>query len=186
MIPPEFEHDQFDISGHMGFLEKCATRGGILIEIGVGHGNGSTRAFTRGQSTVDPESGVFHIGVDIDPTRPECGGPDEMIYGPSEDPSTVDTVRAYMGEEKARIIFIDTDHTFEQLSQELRVWARFADSGTLWIFHDTWMNGERNRMTDAIEEWVEAHPEWEFIDYSREWNGLGLMRWRGGTKWADL
>jgi len=194
MIPPEFEHDQFDISGHMGFLEKCASRAGTILEIGVGHGNGSTRAFARGLKRSEPIDGIkFHLGVDCDKDRPQCGGPDVMVYGRSESLETLSRVediwdKAAGGKINAfaDIIFIDTDHTFVQLSREIKVWTWFADPGTLWIFHDTWMNGERNRMTDAILEWVEANPEWEFIDYSREWNGLGLMRWRGGTKWADL
>lgn len=40
--------DQPEMVYHMPYLEDMASRCSVIIEIGCGHGNGSTRAFKRG------------------------------------------------------------------------------------------------------------------------------------------
>jgi len=177
-----YEHDQDDIWPHMPFLEECASKAGIIIEIGVGHGNGSTRAFARGLERSTAEF-KLHVGVDIDPERPQLKPRYPYwreIHGPSEDKTTVAQVAGILWQasrlsDDADIIFIDTAHTYEQMKKELPLWEPFTGPITLWIFHDTWMNGEYNHMTDAIKEFAAAHG-WEYEDYSKESHGLGLMR----------
>ncbi len=92
-----YEHDQDDMVVLMPFLEECASKVGIIVEIGVGHGNGSTRAFSRGLAR-SPERVKFHIGVDTDPERPQVR-PESyfvMVTGASEDIRTVGMVAAIL------------------------------------------------------------------------------------------
>lgn len=175
--------DQCDIAYHMPFLEECASRASVIVEIGVGHGNGSTRAFARGLAR-STHFGKLHIGVDIDPERPQekPGYPYwHEVHGPSEQiliAFMVGNLIVDGGRQPDRrpdIIFIDTDHNYEQMQKELEAWSPLAGPNTLWIFHDTWMSGEYNHMTDAIKEFAQANC-WTFIDHSREAHGLGLMR----------
>lgn len=172
-----YEHDQDDIAVHMPFLEECAANATIILEIGVGHGNGSTRAFARGLER-STHFGKYHIGVDCDEARPQIKPSYAYwheVHGPSEAPTTRYKVQDILGERYADIIFIDTDHTYEQMQKELPIWSKVAGTKTLWIFHDTWMNNTYNTMTDAIKEFAQANG-WTFIDHSREAHGLGLMR----------
>lgn len=171
--------DQSDIAYHMPFMEDAASRAGIIIEIGVGTGAGSTRAFARGLKRSAAEV-KMHIGVDIRPEGVE-EAPDSYWYfvcGPSEAPSTAIKVAELIPDHAADIIFIDTIHIYEHMELELPIWERFAGYRTLWIFHDTWMFGIYNHMTEAIKDFCNLHPEWEFVDHSREAHGLGLMRWK--------
>lgn len=177
--------DASDIAYHMPFLEECASRAGIIVEIGVGHGNGSTRAFARGlaRSTKEPK---MHIGVDPDPDRPQ-ERPElfHQVVGKAEDPDTAKRVNRVMLADDADIIFIDTIHTHEQMSMELPIWSQLASEKTLWLFHDTNMFQIFNHMTVAIIDWAAANPGWEFFEESTLAHGLGLMRWKGGV-WSDI
>ncbi len=170
-----YEHDQDDMVVHMPFLEDCASKVGIIVEIGVGHGNGSTRAFARGLAR-SPARVKFHIGVDTDPERPQVK-PDlywHEVCGASEHIRTVQQVAEVLEGRKADIIFIDTVHTYEQMEMELPLWNALTKAETLWIFHDTHMFGIYNHMTEAIKEFARAN-DWFFVDHSQESHGLGLM-----------
>lgn len=173
--------DASDIAYHMPFLEECASRAGIIIEIGVGHGNGSTRAFARGlaRSTKEPK---MHIGVDPDPERPQ-DRPElfHQVVGKAEDLDTAKRVNRVMLADDADIIFIDTIHTHEQMSMELPIWDQFANESTLWLFHDCWMFGVYNHMTEAIKEFATTREAgWEYLDQSKLAHGMGVLRHKDG------
>jgi len=179
----EMKEDQVDIAYHMPFLEAVASQASFILEIGVGWGNGSTRAFARGLKR-SPAANKLHIGVDWNPVLEDPASdferPDsdywQLVLGKSERAWTAQKVDLVTHGRVPDVIFIDTDHNYDQMSQELRVWSRLAGPSTLWIFHDTWQEGSYNRMTDAIKEYCVEHPEWEFVDYSQDSHGLGLMR----------
>lgn len=169
--------DQFDIAYHMPFLEEQASNAAVIVEIGVGLGNGSTRAFGRGLSRSEKLKRM-HIGVDNDADRPyekPSHGVWFEVHGDSRDLATRYRVQELLMGRPVDILFIDTDHTYDQMQKELEVWSPIAGPSTLWIFHDTHMMGEYNHMTDAIKEFTQANG-WTFIDHSREAHGLGLMR----------
>jgi cephalosporin hydroxylase len=180
--------DETNMMFHMPFLAECASKAAFVLEIGVGWGNGSTRAFANGlKRSLLTEK--LHIGVDLEPglPNPELGfeAPEsdywQLVLGASENPETAKRILGMYPGRAADIIFIDTDHRKEQLASELRIWDIFATSKTLWIFHDIYMMGTYNRMTEAILEYCVEHPQWEYIEHSRESHGLGLMKWREPT-----
>ncbi len=179
----EPEPDQLDMAYHMPLLEELASKASVVIEIGVGKGNGSTRAFAHGLAK---SITVFkaHLSVDQELLNPrERPGQSywRIVYGRSQDPMTVRVANAVLEDVigltiPADIIFIDTDHTYEQMEQELKLWSVFAGPQTTWLFHDVNMGGGFNIMTNAITDYCAAHPEWEYTCVTLECHGLGMMK----------
>jgi predicted SAM-dependent methyltransferase len=170
--------DQIEMIPHMPVIEEYASHAAVVIELGVGDGNGSTRAIARGLDN-SPYLDKLHISVDIEVAKPKerpTAPYWHMVHGDSRLMGTVDRAKLILGERKADLIYIDTDHTYEQMQCELEVWSTLARPDTIWLFHDTWMFGPYNHMTDAIKEFAAAHPPLTFIDLTHESHGLGLMR----------
>jgi hypothetical protein len=76
---------------------------------------------------------------------------------------------------KADLIMIDTIHEYDFLKQELEMWKQLAHDKTIWLFHDTWMFGQYNHMTDAIKEFAQKDGRWEYVDITKEAHGLGAL-----------
>ena len=179
--------DQPDIAAHMPVLEELASRSAVVLELGTGFGNGSTRAIARGLARSTRPDKLW-VSVDSDLARPEEPPQDvpywELIHGRTEDPATVAKVLRHTGYLMADLIFIDTDHTPEQMMQELALWQALADHRTIWVFHDTHMFGVYNEMTNVIKEFARVRG-WEYFDYSLDSHGLGMMRHRDGP-WGHV
>lgn len=154
---------------------------GFVLEIGVATGTGSTIAIQRGLGWHrDP----LHVSVDQNEDQVKhmryvpVVGWWSYVCGDSRSLETLEKVKSVAGGRKAGLIFIDTDHVYEQMAAELPVWAEMADEDTVWLFHDTWMFGCWNEgMCKAIVEFAQANG-WEFEDYRKETHGLGRMRKR--------
>jgi outer membrane receptor for ferrienterochelin and colicin len=70
----------------------------------------------------------------------------------------------------ADLIFIDTDHTYEQLSKELKKFGNNAKK--FLIFHDT----NEEEMTKAIYEFLEANMySWRILEKKDNCNGLMVL-----------
>lgn len=174
--------DQPDMASLMPLLEEYASKADVIVEIGCGHGNGSTRAFARGMlRNPTPDDGKFYLTIDGDITNPD-EPPDlpywSIIHGRSEHPQTLYQAQIALGGDPPDILFIDTDHTREQLTAELALWGAIAGPATVWLFHDTWMFGTYNPMVEAIDEYIAKYPEWEYIELTKDSHGLGMMRWK--------
>lgn len=168
-----------DISMHMPALANLALHSHFILELGTANGNGSTRAFTAGMRRNEHEDRLF-ISVDFaDPLIDEQEKPDLpfwwYVIGDTTKKETVETVKKICKDRLADLIFIDTEHSYDQMKLELPIWKELASPNALWLFHDTYMNGEYNPMTDAIKEFAEANPEWEYFDLSKESNGIGML-----------
>lgn len=164
-----------DIDNFMPWLEKVASQVGAVLEIGVGKGTGSTLAFMRGLEKRDRLLPARMISVDrIDYMEAK---PDSrlwsLILGDSRERSTLERVALEFCH-SPDIIFIDTDHTPEQITAELNLWQEIAGVYTLWLFHDTYMMGVYNPMTDTIKQWA-AERGWIYEDVFTEAHGLGCM-----------
>jgi len=182
-IGGDYWPDQGEMIYHMAYLEEMASKCSVIVEIGCGHGNGSTRAFERGlRRTTHPAGAKLFVSVDNKPQQPEVRPTIPCWYkvtGDSRDPMSMMSVDALIAESRpclVSLIYIDTDHTYEQLAEELPVWERLATESTIWLFHDTFMNGVHNHMTDAITDFCKSHPEWEYVEVTKESHGMGMMR----------
>jgi cephalosporin hydroxylase len=169
--------DEPDIALHMPYLERIAAESPFIIELGCGDGHGSMRAFRRGHHGRVDWVNNFLVSVDLRPGRLKYFEPHHgtalIIQGDSADPKIAAMVWS-KATGPADLIFIDTEHTYEHISKELQVWEPLSGPGTVWLFHDTWMFGEYNRMTDAIKEFAGSRGL-VYEDLSVRCNGLGRM-----------
>lgn len=177
--------DESSVSMHMPLFEELASKATVLIELGVGLGHGSARAFTRGMKR-NPAEDKIYISVDFDRNNPEPDfAPDvecwHMVYGRTEDLATVEEVYRILdltGAGCPDIVYIDTHHTYDQMKAELVAWSPLAGPQTVWWFHDTFMFGDPNTdMVRAIEEFCVANPNWKYEEVTQECHGLGKMTW---------
>lgn len=180
-IAAQFMPDQPEMVEHMPFLTYLAEHAANILEIGAGHGNGSTRAFERGLKNSEHagKSHLTHITVDIDPERPHLKPVSTENYhyrAVIGDSRCSQTYAANLSDFRPDIIYIDTEHTYDVLKKELGALtaAGLIWYGTVLVFHDTWMFGKYNTMTDAIKEWCEEQ-FWIFKDLTRESHGMGVV-----------
>lgn len=129
-------HTQSDIQHHLPLLYSLAK--GTIVELGTRSGV-STAAFLAG---VEQRGG--HVwSVDIDPA---CAGLYQghvqwtFAHASSTEHATADTIGRHIGELSASpqidVLFIDTDHTYDQAAAELALWGpRVAPGGTI-LMHD--------------------------------------------------
>ncbi len=160
---------------HVPVLRYLASRARCIIELGLETGMGSTKAFAEGFA-MNP-AGLAWIGVDKDLSQLKFKPDDKRLFLIEGDTTEPPSALAGMLEGytlKADLIFIDTHHTAEQITKELAIWKVLSDKDTTWVFHDTWMEGRYNPMTDVIKQFA-ADRCMRYLDYSRENNGLGMV-----------
>jgi len=167
------------IVGHLPTLQKMAANCAVLLEIGSEYGTGSTAAFRRGmEQNTRPER--LWVTVDLRdqidlwmrPAFPFWS----FVQGDSRDPATRVKVKECLGPNPPDLVFIDTEHTYAQMSAELLLWAPVVVDSCTWLFHDTHMNGQYNHMTDAIKEFAEREGRWVYEQLSTECHGLGSLK----------
>lgn len=169
---------RYDIDNYMPLLEKLAAESAFILELGVGEGDGSTLAFQRGLERSSTRKRKLHISVDIAPDlRPQYKPTQDywrMVIGDSREPKTLFQVKHLCGDNVPDIIFIDTDHTYEQMDAELKMWSCLAGENTVWLFHDTYMFSVYNPMADAIKEFAQKNG-WVYEDIDTSPHGLAKM-----------
>ena len=72
--------------------------------------------------------------------------------------------------EQTDLLFIDTDHTYEQCSKELKMHGHKVNK--YLMFHDTTLCVELNK---AISEFIEATKEWKIKEVLTNNNGLTVL-----------
>jgi hypothetical protein len=170
--------DSIDVVDIMPYLEDLASRAQCIVELGCGCGNGSMRALTRGFRR-SPRQPKCYISVDIRDQRPCTDIPDEawwhLIRGDSANPRTVGKAVEFNAHWlPADIIFVDTEHTYAQVRMECEAWKGWASDGTVWLFHDIWMDNKRQELTDAILDFAHADG-WTYTDLGYPVPGLGRL-----------
>lgn len=149
-----------------------------IVEIGVGHGNGSTRAFNRALQFVPEFKRPRHTMVDVDHDKAFQFAHAHLhtygVCGDSRNRKTLDAALKCIPL-PASLIYIDTEHTYDHIKAELEVWGEVAGPDTLWLFHDTHMWDRYNPMTDAIKEYADRDANLCYHDITKESHGLGAM-----------
>jgi hypothetical protein len=195
--------DTIEMVPLLPIIEKYAENATVAIDIGTYKGTGSTRYIRKGMEKNSDKDKVF-ISIDIKDEREDFFEQREWehyILGDSREQKTVDKCRKILNNKKytekikkefspelkkmgvhieanrlADLIMIDTIHEYDFIKQELELWKQLAHPKTIWLFHDTWMFGFYNHMTDAIKEFAEASGIWEYVDITKEAHGLGMLR----------
>jgi hypothetical protein len=173
MNPNQFLEEQYrlsvigptDIHKHLPLLRDLAQRCKTVVELGVRDGQ-STRAFLvtpvqlRSYDIVlDPNvERLFEISRSVGNDHVYIEADDLKIELPEVD-----------------MIFIDTEHTYYQLVQELR---RHGNKAQKYLaFHDT---GEPclTQLMPAIMEFLAWNPHWRVMYHTRECHGFTVLERR--------
>lgn len=157
--------ERSDINEHLPMLHYLAMQCNGIVEFGVRYGV-STRAFVAAMLN---RFGMWYEGVDLVLTPParrivELANAAGCVAELTQDDSRhVD----FMIEPD--LLFIDSDHTYEQMRAELR----YADRVRKYlVMHDTLWATDMNR---AIEEFLAEHPEWVPVYKTGRNNGLTVL-----------
>lgn len=187
-----------NIEDHMELIAKVVSKCAYtVLELGTEYGTGSTQAIRCGferrigdklKSGVIPDP--VWVSVDIRDIIPQWIRPNwpwwRMVVGDSRDEGTAKQVESILGHRMFDFIFVDTIHTPEFVSKELPLWSTMADTKScVWLFHDVWMNGRYNPMTDVIKEFAEKTGRWRYEELSKDCNGIGAYIPLGKTLAPD-
>jgi hypothetical protein len=157
-------------------IDTVLNSNGFVLELGAHTGEGSTAMIQEGlEYHPDP----LHISVDWDDQltahRPKVPWW-YLVVGDTRDMQTLVEALIISGDRDPGVIFIDTDHNYDQMKAELELWGSLATKETVWLFHDTHLYGTPNvEMTRAIKEYAESH-DWIYDDWRQDSHGLGRMR----------
>lgn len=157
-----------DINEHLPTLKRYARECESIVELGV-RGIVSTWALLAGK----PKR---MLSVDIE--HPSAFGGDIMaVYD-----ATADEGIEYNFIQKSSLeidlpehdfLFIDTLHTYDQLSAELE---RHHDKVKKFIaMHDTNLAGDLGMKT-AVDNFLQAHPEWVIAEHFENNNGMTILK----------
>ena len=171
--------DTIEMVPLLPIIQKFGEKALIAIDIGVCKATGSTRYILKGMEK-NPSKDKIFIGIDHEDQRMDwlkLESWQHYVLGDSRKLETVLKVQKLINNSKgADLIFIDTVHEYEFIKKELNLWKQLAHKKTIWLFHDTWMFGTYNHMTDAIKEFAEESGIWEYEDITQEAHGLGMLK----------
>ncbi len=168
------DHDS-DIRGHLYFLFEKS--GGVVVELGT-RGGVSTSALLAG---VEVQGG--HVtSIDLDPLCGETfdGHPQwDFLPMSSIDDNAPQLVLSSHIEKKGFVddiafidlLFIDTDHNYNQLRTELEIWEPFVKRGGMIVMHDVETFPE---MAKAAAEFADEYKKIYTVRSGS--NGLGVLK----------
>ena len=156
-----------DVHGHLATLAYYA-RGKRVVELGV-YDCSTTWALLAGEPL------CLH-SYDI-ARRDEVNQVEELVQPPFFRFTEADSLLIEL--EEHDVLYIDTLHTREQLSQELNLHC--AKVRDFILMHDTVtfgtvdQFGESPGMWLAVQEFLGSHPEWKLRDHFTHNNGLTII-----------
>lgn len=165
--PYDLHHNPFgfkhgmgsDISAHLPFLEFLARQCYHITEFGT-RGCCSTSAFIKGcKGKV--------VSYDIE-TRSDIENLKQLHLPCEWEFHLQSTIDPNLDIEETDLLFIDTDHTYEQVKQELELHGNKVKKYI--VFHDTY---SFSKIIPAIDEFLATHPQWK-VTYNVIFNH-GLM-----------
>ena len=165
---------QTDINEHFDTIKEYAEKCEHITEIGV-RGVNSTWAFLSGKPakmvSID-KSSPMEFGVDINKVK-------KIANENNIDWSFILSDVLQIELEETDLLFIDTLHTYPQLSKELKLHGNKARKYI--IMHDTETNkyigdfGEEG-LQKAIEEFLLENKHWSFCEIFTNNNGLTILK----------
>lgn len=160
-----------DINEHLPLLSFLAEQCDHVTEFGVRTGE-STLAFLHGlRGKHDARLRSYDINDDYNVNQFHSMTLTDWVFVLA---STLTIPKI----EPTDLLFIDTLHSYTQVSQEL---ALHGDQAKRWIaFHDTWTFGATGDnggegINKAIQEFMNARPEWRVVYHTHRNNGLTVI-----------
>ena len=176
-----------DMHQHFDMLKSICMDSNIVVELGIREVV-STWALMAGLAgrperfvTVNPErnklvENCFHILYSYDIVHPKEYGIDIDEIKDIAKENGVDWKFYHVNTLETEIpncdtIFFDTDHTYEQLSQEIKLHANKA--GKFLAFHDTSRYG--GELIPAINEFLKENTQWRVLHCENLCQGLTVL-----------
>jgi len=159
-----FKWHKSDINEHIPVMHKYANECNHITEFGVRTGV-STWAWLASRAKVircfDIENVINNL--------------EHHIYSAKDTKkdftfTCVNTIADKLEIEPTDLLFIDTEHTYEQCSKELKMHAHNVRK--YLIFHDTTICQELNK---AINEFLQSNKEWKVKEILTNNNGLTVL-----------
>jgi hypothetical protein len=158
-----------DIHEHIPFLYQLAIDSSSIIEFGVRYGM-STRAFLYSNTPL--------ISYDLK-LESNIG---KLFYYAKQHGNNVQYIQANTLDlviDNVDLLFIDSLHTYDQLTEELRLHGNKANK--YLAFHDTYSYGligeDGNKgLLQAIIEFIIKNPHWHFKYHFTNNNGLTVLQ----------
>lgn len=158
-----------DIYFHLPKLKELSSQSNHVTEMGVRSGN-STIALLAGE----PQT---LISYDVNPIPQYLL---ELKHKTNFQFNQKNVLNISI--EPTDFLFIDTLHTYQQLSQELnlhsskvRKWIAFHDTETFGLVGENYEGKVVEGLRKAIYEFLESNPNWKQIYHSKENNGLSVI-----------
>lgn len=160
-----------DINEHLETLKSYAEKCNHVTEMGMREGTSTTDLLMGKPKTL--------ITYDITPRQKDI----DYLSGEAAKQDTIfqfkleNTLTAQI--EETDFLFIDTEHTYNQLIVELKQAGKVRK---YLAFHDTvsfGVEGERGHdsvgILPAIKEFMDNHPEWQVLEDRKNNNGLLVL-----------
>lgn len=154
-----------DINEHLPILKLYAKKSDIIYELGV-RSIVSTWALLAGRPKKMVSVDIYHpsyYGARIEPVYEACQ--EEGIDFTFVQISSLD-----LEIEETDLLFIDTIHTYEQVTAELNRHA--SKTKKFILLHDT----ELPEMKKAVLDFVDANKEWHIEEMKENNNGLTVLK----------
>jgi cephalosporin hydroxylase len=165
----------FDLQRYQELLHSLRPR--AIVQTGINQG-GSLLFFAHLLDAIGaPNDGAIVVGIDIEISAKakELKHPRiRLIEGDSKDVGIVKQVRQFVGERTPVIVSLDSDHRYDHVLAELRVYAPLVSSGGALVVEDTNMNGHPvlpnfgSGPREALAEWRRENPTDKFVNVGAE------------------
>jgi predicted O-methyltransferase YrrM len=136
-----------DIYIHLPVLFAAASTAQTVIEIGVG----SFRSTSALMAGVEVSGGqLWSVEIDTRPSPDWLEGHAQWTLTEGDSLAVVD-----QAPENVDLLFIDSEHTYDQTFAELEAYVPRVRSGGVVLLHDT--ETSHARVKDALNDWCPAH-----------------------------
>ena len=155
-------HIPSDINEHLPTLKQYASECRVIVELGMRDGV-STWALLAGKPKEMVSIDIIFPKVDIDLykiTRAE--GIEYYFWLGSSLEVKI----------PCDLLFVDTIHTYDQLSKELKLWGNHVEKYI--ILHDT--TSCKEELEPAVNEFLEQNKQWSIDEVFENNNGLTILK----------
>ena len=158
------KYEESDINQHIETMHKYANECNHITEFGVRTGV-STWAWLASRAQVIRCFDIQNVSNNL-----------KFHYESAKETkkdftfTCVDTAADKLDIEKTDLLFIDTNHTYEQCSKELKIHSHKVNK--YLIFHDTVLCPDLNK---AIEEFLKDNLNWKVKEIFTNNNGLTVL-----------
>ena len=153
-----------DINEHIPIMHKYANECNHITEFGVRNGV-STWAWLASNAKIIRCFDIVNVEKNL-----------KLHYGSAKDTkkdftfTCVNTIADRFEIEPTDLLFIDTNHTYEQCSKELKMHAHKVKK--YLMFHDTTLCPDLNK---AINEFLELNKDWKIKEIFTNNNGFTIL-----------